>query len=122
MAPEAKVALFEDDRAIRDFIKHDLEKAGHKVVVEAGSLQEALDALKTLRAHDVQVVILGGDLGSGNLEPASPYNDSQIILKTMRAMELGLKTVGMSNLWVEGVDIDVGKDNLRDLSSAVTKL
>lgn len=67
-------------------------------------------------------MILGGDLGSGPVEPESPRNDSQIILKTMREMELDVKTVGMSGLWVKGVDIDVGKDHVLNLPIAVAKL
>lgn len=119
MCPEkAKVFVVEDDRDWRLIINHRLNLAGHQVVGEAGTLQEAFAAIDHLGDLGVQVVTVDGRLsvhGRGT-------HEGQLVVEKIRAKHPDIKTVGVASTEMIGVDIDVGKCNLAVLADAVTKL
>ncbi len=122
MPKEAKVAVFEDDNIWQQRIRELLEEGGHTIVVQEGTLKEALESLERFRELGVNAVVLGGALDCGEKDPNSPENDSQIILLEMgkRGMEIG--TVGLSGLSVPRATVDLGKRHASALSAVVDSL
>ena len=124
MPPEAKVAVFEDDPEWQEKIRRSLTNHGHSVVVEALTLQEALDALETFREKNVNVVVLGGNLDGPIVGGDDPENDSRKILYEMRITGLDneVKTVGLSGLELSGTTVDLGKTHVGALGAVVSEL
>lgn len=118
MPPKAEVAVFEDDKNWQEIIKDILEDAGHRVVITATNIKDALEATKKLKELGVQVATIDGNLNSYEVSG----NDGQAIIAAIKANAPGVKTVGMSELSMSGVDVYVGKANTNDLGKAVTKL
>ncbi len=118
MPPKAEVAVFEDDERWQDIIKRTLEREGHRVVLTAANITDALEATKKLKDLGVQVATIDGNLNDWE----ASGNDGQAVLAAIRANAPGVKTVGMSGLGMRGVDIYVDKANATDLGKVVTKL
>ena len=129
MPPEARVLIAEDDPMILKDMKDRLVEAGHMVVSEATTLNEAramisrIQRLEEQHSRDKVVFVLGGNLG-GWLRPDHPQNDSQILLRELRDAGLGdIKTVGYSGNEIPGVTLDVGKQKgSEELAEAITNL
>ncbi len=78
MPPEnANVFLVDDSEDIRDTLRYHLTKAGHRVVAEASTLEDALDAITLLEERDVDVALVDGNLtpsSSGGLDGGTVAN------------------------------------------------
>lgn len=119
MSPEnAKVFVAEDEKDWQELIVEILEDAGHEVTLTASSLDEALAATQKLREKQVQVAIVDGNLS----RISSRGNDGQAIIAAIRENAPEVKIVGMSGLSLEGVDLNLGKMNARELGEKVNKL
>ena len=118
MPPKTEVAVFEDDKNWQDIIKRVLKDEGHRVVLTATNIEDALEATKRLKELGVKVATIDGNLNDWE----ASGNDGQAIIAAIKANAPGVKTVGMSGLGMRGVDIYVGKANASDLGKIVTKL
>ena len=118
MPPKAEVAIFEDDKDWQQMIKETLEDEGHRVVLTASNIKDALEATKKLKDLGVQVATVDGNLN----DYEANGNDGQAIIAAIKANAPGVRTVGMSALGMRNVDVNVGKGNLDKLGKAVTKL
>ncbi|MEK9143152.1 MAG: hypothetical protein AAB481_00795 [Patescibacteria group bacterium] len=121
MAPHANVFVAEDDPKWLELIKDKLEAAGHSYAGEATTREEAIRQIPTFREKNINVVILGGNLGDFVFGGDSPDNDSVVMLKAMR--EAGyeeLPTIGLSGVELTGVTVDLGKMEVSQLGETVT--
>lgn len=101
MSPErARVLIAEDRKLIRDEIKKDLEKSGHQVLIEAGSVEEAMMKIKEAKEKGINVAVLDGSL------PADPEDGPQIAAALRKEIP-GIRIVALS-----GMDTDWGDLNL----------
>lgn len=123
MAPHANVFVAEDDPLWHEFIREQLEAAGHSVVGKATTREEALKQISTFREVGVNVVVLGGNLGGGVFTGDSPYNDSVVILEALKNTGYeDLPTVGLSGVELPGATVDLGKGNADRLGETVAGL
>lgn len=118
MPPKAEVAVFEDNKNWQDIIKSVLEDEGHRVVLTATNINDALEATKRLKDLGVQVATIDGNLNDWE----ASGNDGQAIIAAIKANAPDVKTVGMSALGMRGVDVSVGKGDVDKLGKAVTRL
>ena len=119
MSPErAKVFVVEDDQDWQRMIKAMLEGEGHKVVLSATNLDDALATADKLVELGVQVATIDGNLE----ENETSGNDGRAVLAAIRKVAPQVKTIGLSGNSVNGVDIDLGKRNCVDLGKNVTKI
>ena len=93
MAPEqAKVFLAEDDIGLRGTIKGLVNKAGHEVVGEAGTLNGAVAAIEELKVLGVNVAVLDGNL----TEEDFSGDDGAQIATALRKEIPGIRIVSLS--------------------------
>jgi DNA-binding NtrC family response regulator len=118
MPPEARVAVFEDDQDAREILKVYLEIKGHKVVFEATSMPEAEAIIPTLGEHEIQVAVIDGNLTRGE----DSGREGKRINEQIKGLFPNIKTVGNSLGLVEGVDVNIGKTNNKNLAQVITEL
>jgi CheY-like chemotaxis protein len=117
----ANVLIFEDYDSVRDLVRRLMDMAGHTVVGEAVTFDEAMEALEAVEAGDQEcdVVILDGNLHRTN--SGDNNRDAREITKYIRSHELAIKIVGFSGglpMSEDGIDVDT---ELRD-KTKVTQL
>lgn len=116
MPKNAKVFLVEDHQYQREEEKSQIEKAGHRVVLEASSLGEALEKVKLAKEKGVSVAVIDGNLGTG------PTDGPQIAEELKEAIP-EIKIVFFSGESVNGGDVSLRKpDDISNLGKVVTKL
>lgn len=120
MSPkETKVFVAEDEPEWREYYKRFLERAGHEIVLVAATLPDALRQVGCLEGKGVQVAIVDGNLSAGGWSG----EDGRRVVEAIKEGAPGVKTVGMSGAGeVTGVDVNLGKSNIRKLGETVTNL
>ena len=103
MPKEAKIFIAEDNVSYRDALKDLLDYCGHTVVLEAGSISEALEKTKEAKGLGVNIAILDGDLGSGDVY------DGPKIAKILRKEIPGIKIISFSAKPAGWGDVNPGK-------------
>jgi CheY-like chemotaxis protein len=116
---EAKrVAIIEDITPWQRVIARHVEIAGHTVVDRARSLDEALALVKKLKALQVDVVTLDGNLTLGE----GSGKEGRTILAEIRKNAPKVKVIGISGDPMPAADIDLGKERVKDLADALARL
>lgn len=104
---KARLAVFEDSYNIREMLRIASEMAGHVVVAEAVTVDEALHIVST---NDFEIAIIDGNLNPGKID----CSDGKTILAEIRQRRPQATVVWFSNVPSETVsvdcDIDIGKD------------
>lgn len=118
MPKRARVFVAEDKLDVQEILEGNLRRAGHSVVLKATSLEDALKAIQQFRELGVQVATI-----DGNFDPNDTSgDDGRTLLEAIRSNTPDVKTIGMSNKSIPGVDVDLGKGNYTQLGGVVTKL
>lgn len=116
--PNARVFVIEDDLSWQASIAYALGKEGHTVAISARTKEEALAVIPQLRTLGVQVATLDGRLRSED----RTGEDVGVILDNLRDQIPELKIIGLAGGAVPGVDIDLKKDNIKQLAKVVTTI
>ena len=98
---KAKVFLADDEQNLRDVVRRFVELAGHEVVLEASSLEEALENIKQAVGKGVNVAVIDGNLGTGQ-------GDGPEIARVLR---MAIPEIGIISF--SGDLVDWGHFNLR---------
>lgn len=111
MSPE-KVFIVDDDEAARELFGILLEDDGHKIVLEAGSLPEALEKVEEIKGKGVSVAIIDGSLTRPRVI------DGNQVAEAIRRIAPEVKIIGFSGEEVSFGDVNLLKkidevDNLR---------
>ncbi len=129
MSPDkARVLIVEDDKIFGETEKDWLTYGGHKVVGQAETVSGAIEVLRKFceggevkeggflkRKPLLNVVVVDGKLPDGGGE--------EVVKAVKKMCGPEVKTVGMSGGGsVEGVDVDLGKNNLEALSRVIKEL
>lgn len=118
MCPEnANVFVVEDEKFWQDGIKDLLSQGGHRVVLSATSLDEALEATNNLSTLGVQVATI-----DGNLKGYSGGRAGQAVIAAIREKAPEVKIIGFSSDPLPGTDFDLTKWHPGDLSKTVTEI
>lgn len=118
MLKNAKVFLVEDDPSSKKVERLWIESDGHKVVLEASSLGEALEKVKLAKEEKVNVAVLDGSL-SGKDSPTDGPQIAEVLKKAIPE----IKIVSFSGEPVEWGDVNPMKpDEIVNLGKIVTKL
>jgi len=118
MPKEAKVAVIEDDKDYREFIKEFLDGTGHTIVAMAVDYPEALALAKKLIELKVDVVTLDQNLTEGEHDGW----EGNKILEEIRKYAPNVKVIGLSSVKFPGVDLDLGKRDLAKIGETIDKL
>lgn len=118
MPEKARVFFAEDDGYFRDVIKRRLEEAGHEVVLEAHTLNEAIQSIPQFKDSGIQVAVLDGNLDEDDI---SGY-DGRLMAQKIKEQVPHVTTIGLSQSPIDGVDIDLGKRKFTQLASIITNL
>jgi len=119
MAPlEARIAVFEDDPSLRRILKKYLEDDGHKVVLQAGTMQEALGVIPTLGKCSVQVAVIDGNLREGD----GSGRDGAMLNELIKQQFPEIKTIGWSGGEVKGVDFAFGKSEYGEIGKKINEI
>ena len=102
---ERRVLLAEDNKDWQKTIAGILKDVGATLVLTVETLEEALAATVLMKKLQIDLVILGGNLG----EYKDENPDSAAILAALAAQESSVKTIGLSADKTPGVDRDVQK-------------
>jgi CheY-like chemotaxis protein len=111
----ANVLLFDDNDNVRQLARFWLDRAGHMVVGEATSLDEALATLDAVAQGEPEcdILILDGDMsGRGTGQNAV---DATLVTSRIREHGLSMKIIGFSAgepLSDQGVPVDIDFDKM----------
>lgn len=137
MSPkEARVFVAERDQYWRDLIKNELEKTGHKVVLEASTMNEALAATQKLNGLGIQVATICGtfnnysdltDIIFKNPGDISCLNEALVSDGRKLSAEIkrttpNIKTIGITGFMDIGADTKISKFQIEMLGDTVTRL
>lgn len=122
MSKNIRVAVFEDNDATIDRIRENLEAGGHRLVVTAKRLKDALDVIRKLPELGVGVVTVDGNLEHGEKAGESGRQIIAAIGQINRRLGMNILTIGLSRASMVGVDYDLGKENLFRLSETIDSL
>lgn len=117
MPKEAKVFIAEDNKMWRGIIKRRLSSSGHTIVLEAGSLEEALENVNLAREREVNVGVLDGSLNEDILT-----EDGLRIAHALRKEVPGIKIVSLSGRPADWGDVNLKKEDASRLAEIVTEL
>lgn len=114
----ARVAIFEDQEAIREILSLSLTTRGHMVTLEAESMEAARSALDLISEDDFDVAIVDGNLDVGTI---SGENGAEIA-SLIRQKAARVAIIGFSaSSPVEGADSDAGK-NIKTVVDLIASL
>ena len=116
MPANARIFLAEDFPAVREAVRQLLANSGHTVILEAGTLQEALEKTKQAQKNEVNVGLIDGSLSGGP-------SDGPKIAEALRKAVPGVKIVSFSgDSDVDWGDINPGKNNIAKIGDIITNL
>lgn len=109
MPPEARVAVIEDEPGLQTLYGRWLQSGGHSIVARATNVTEAGDVIDTLKAGDVDVAIVDGNLGSSR-----NGEDGSLVIQKLRARLSDVKIIGASSdlAGVFGADVNLTKPDM----------
>jgi len=115
-----KVFLVEDEKSIREVTREFLEMEGNEVVLEAGSLEEALEKIKEVVQKGVSVAIIDGSL----TPHGTSTNDGRMVAERLRKEAPEVKIISFSTLDSDWGDANLGKGSIsfQQLARLVTIL
>lgn len=94
MPRKAKVFLVDDNENIRNSIKESLEREGHEVLIEAGSLEEALIKISDVAQKGVTIAIIDGSLSP----PGTAFtNDGEKVASALKKKAPDIKIISFSS-------------------------
>lgn len=117
MPEKAKIFVAEDEQTIRRLLRTMLTQRGHRVVLEAGSLAEALENIKKAKEMGVSVAVIDGSLTGQN----SP-GDGPKIAEALRKEVPGIKIVSFSGEPVSWGDYNVYKPDIATLPAVIKSI
>ena len=109
MPPEAKLAVFDDSEVFQRIMKVQLEKAGHEVLLTAGTLSSALERVKLFSELEIDVVLVDGNYE----DPAVTGKEGEALVEAIRKHSPNVLIVGVGALEVRGADINVVKSKIK---------
>lgn len=122
MPQQARIFLVEDDILEVQEVKYFLEKADHKIVAEAKSLEEALNLIPQLSEKGINIAIVDGNLTSGD----SSGKDGQTVATAIRKQSKGIKIVAYSGKKYDYGDVFMPKgltvEAMRKFAETITAL
>lgn len=105
MPERARLFWAEDSSEIMEMGIEFAERAGHKVVVTARTLDEALSQVSSMGDKGIQVAVV-----DGNLRPSvSTGSDGKMVAEAIKKSFPGIGIIGNSSGSVIGADIQVPK-------------
>ena len=116
MPNNANVFFVEDSKEFRRAVKRLLEDRGHTVVLEAGSLKEALQKVEEAKEKGVNIAIIDGDLGTGS-------DDGQKVAEELRRAIPGIKIISCSGAVtpITWGDENPGKEGVIKIPGIITQ-
>lgn len=122
MSPEnAKVFLAEDDKTFRRIAREVIEDSSHEVLIEASTLEDALEAISQAERLGVNVAVVDGNLTQDDYRGY----DGRRIAEALRRQIPGIKIVSFSGNEQDYGDIHVSKgktDQVFNLGKIITQL
>lgn len=120
MSPErAGVFVVDDSSLWQAGIKDELEESGHRVLLTAGTFEEALEKTQKLSELGVKVAIVDSNLSLGDWSG----RDGRNIVKLIREFAPNVKIIGLSDTGhIKGADKNLDKLDLPGLGKAVSEL
>lgn len=116
MPHNAKIFIAEDDPRLLNTEKIMLRIAGHEVVLEALSLDKALDNVNFAKTKKVDVAVLDGNLGNG-------LSDGRQIADALRKEVPGVRIVALSGHPTTWGDLNLRKPgDIRNIVETITAL
>ncbi len=108
MPEKARVFVAEDDKDYQWLIEHNLIEAGHSVVLRAETFNDAVRAIGQFGELGVQVATI-----DGNFTPNDTSGfDGLLLVEAISRLAPQVKTVGLSGSGIQGVTVDLGKEQL----------
>lgn len=120
----ARIALFEDQDAIRQMVIAVLGNTTHEVVAEAKTVNEALDVVQQVENGDIKidVVMLDGNLDGGRTDCTDALKIATDIKKRgIPAVIIGFSTYQLQGMGIP-VDFDLTKLNAVDIGQIINEL
>ena len=121
MSPERATILYiEDDETVRESRAAFLEMVGHKIVLEAGNLEDAEKSIDLIGKYGVDVVLLDANLSKKD----TSGKDGVYLLSKIREAHPGTKIIGISlGQDIQGVDANCHKrEGLEKLNEAISNI
>lgn len=118
MCPEkARVAMIEDNAAIREMLRTALEFTGHIMVFEADTLPQALEFADKAGEYRADVAIV-----DGNLQAGSHCEDGILVVEALKKSDPSITTIGYSADCIDLGDVTLrkGEVSIFDIIQLVT--
>ncbi|OGD65555.1 hypothetical protein A3F08_02695 [Candidatus Berkelbacteria bacterium RIFCSPHIGHO2_12_FULL_36_9] len=119
MPERARVFVAEDNSEWQKIIRRQLTRAGHDIVLEASSFDEAMEMVELAQKEGINVAVLDGSLDSSQ---SSMRCDGRIIAEALRKQVPGIKIIGLSGFIAKWADVDLGKMDAYMLGETITNL
>ena len=117
-SPEIRILLAEDNHNWQQLVDRIVTELGGTLVLTVDTLEEALAAIVLMEKLQIDLAILGGNLGA--FEDGNP--DAVAMLEAMAVHAPTVKTVGLSGDTIPGADVDLGKQNVDQLETTIFEL
>ncbi len=98
-----KIVIIEDAPLLRSYFCDVVSAAGHEIVAQADNLPDAETIVDRIASGvmEADVIVLDGRFPNAS--------DGEIVANRLREQNVGAWVIGWSTSWLEGVDIDLGK-------------
>ena len=115
----ARVIIIEDDPRLRQGVRVNLEARDHRIVGEAGTVDEAVELVDSLTSDDVDIAVVDGNLS----HEAEGGFEGERIANLIHEKLPGVVVVGCSlDGGVRGSDKDIRKGDSWGMDAFVTSL
>jgi CheY-like chemotaxis protein len=112
----ARIGLFEDYPAMQTVITQWMEHDGHFVVLKAGSLVEALEAIEAAEPGAIDVALVDADLGKNHDEGAE-------VIKSLREKMGDIAIIGISLIQpLDDADVNIPKGKIEQITKYISEL
>ena len=119
MPRNAKIFLVDDSDNFREKLKDFLTQNGHQIVLEANSLENALEKTREVIKKNVDIAIVDGCLTAGG----NSGEDGEQVAKALRKEFPAIKIIGFSSHKTYFGDANIRKsENLMELEKALQSL
>lgn len=119
MPKNAKIFLVDDHDDLREKLKYFLSRNGHQVILEANSLENALEKTKEIIEKSVEIAIIDGCL----TPDGKSGEDGKRVARALREEFPTIKIIGFSSHRTEFGDVNIRKcEDLMELEKAIEGL
>lgn len=119
MPKNAKIFLVDDHDDLRKKLKYFLSRNGHQVVLEANSLENAIEKTKEIIKKSVDIAIVDGCL----TPDGKSGEDGKRVARALREGFPAIKIIGFSSHRTEFGDVNIRKcENLTELEKEIENL